>query len=203
MSEFQGSNCIAAVRQARGFTLVELMITIFVAFILLALALPSFRAVIMSNHVTESTNSLLTDLNLARSEAVHRGTLVALINNNGVSSSDWSGGWKVVVDSVFKNDGTFIDASDATLRVNSGVDTSSNYSVKSKVTALSSGTGITPTDGEVIFTAQGNMVPNATSFDFNICRPDSNPAKSKRITIVTSGMITTTTGTSGSPAPGC
>lgn len=203
MSEFQDFHRSGARRPVRGFTLVELMITIFVAFILLALALPSFRAVIMSNHVTETTNALLTDLNLARSEAVHRGTLVALINTNGLSSSDWSGGWKVVADSVFKNDGTFKDTKDAILHVNAGVDTSSNYSIKSKVTAVASGTGITPTDGEVIFTAQGNMVPNATSFDFNICRPDSQPAKSKRITIVTSGMMTTTTGTSGSPAPGC
>jgi type IV fimbrial biogenesis protein FimT len=197
MSEFNGFNRIAGYRPARGFTLVELMITIFVAFILLALALPSFRAVIMSNHVTESTNSLLADLNLARSEAVHRGTQVAVINVAGAGSNNWSGGWKVAADTAF--DGSF--ATD--IRDNPGVDTTSKYSVSSKVTVLSSASGNTPTDGEVIFTATGSLLPKATSYDFNVCRPDSNPAQSKRITIVTSGMITTTTGTSGSPAPGC
>lgn len=203
MSESNDFNRIRAYRPARGFTLIELMITIFVAFVLMAVALPSFRDLLMSNHVTESTNALLTDLNLARSEAVHRGTLVALVNTNGVGSSDWSSGWQVVVDSVFKNDGTFTDANDAVLRISPGVDTASKYSVTSKVTVSGTASGITPTNGVVIFTVQGNMVPKATSFDFNVCRPDSKPAQSKRITIVTSGMITTTTGTSGSPAPGC
>ncbi|MBS0569887.1 MAG: GspH/FimT family pseudopilin [Proteobacteria bacterium] len=190
-------------RCAGGFTLVELMITIIVAFVLVALALPSFRDLIMSNHVTEATNGLLTDLNLARSEAVHRGTLVALVNTNGASSNNWSNGWSVVADSVFKNDGTFVDPADAVLHVAPGVDTASNYSISSKATVAAIGGGITPTDGVVIFTAQGNMVPKATSFDFNVCRPDSQPAKSKRITLVTSGMMTTTVGTGSSPAPGC
>lgn len=197
MSELQGFTRIAAFRQVRGFTLVELMITIFVAFILLALALPSFRAVIISNHVTEATNGLLTDLNLARSEAVHRGTQVALINAAGASSNNWSGGWAVKADTAF--DGSF----STDIRDNPGVDTASKYSVTSKVTVLSGAAGTTPTDGAIIFTAQGNLLPKATSYDFNVCRPDSNPAQSKRITIVTSGMMTTTTGTSGSPAPGC
>ena len=197
MSEFNSFNRIVVCRPVRGFTLVELMITIFVAFILLALGLPSFRDLIMSNHVTETTNALLTDLNLARSEAVHRGTQVAVINAAGDSSNNWSGGWKVAADTAF--DGSF--ATD--IRDNPGVDTASKYSVSSKVTVLSSASGTTPTDGKIIFTSQGNLLPKATSYDFNVCRPDSQPAKSKRITIVTSGMMTTTTGTSGSPAPGC
>jgi type IV fimbrial biogenesis protein FimT len=198
MSEFNGFiNRIGAYRPVRGFTLIELMITIFVAFILLALGLPSFRDVITSNHVTESTNMLLTDLNLARSEAVHRGTQVAVINTAGASSNNWSGGWTVKADTAF--DGTFATE----IRASPGVDTASNYSVSSKVAVLSGASGTTPTDGKIIFTAQGNLLPKATSYDFNVCRPDSKPAKSKRITVVTSGMITTTTGTSGSPAPGC
>jgi len=153
--------------------------------------------VIMANHVTESTNMLLTDLNLARSEAVHRGTQVAVVNAAGDSSNNWSGGWKVAADTAF--DGSFATE----IRINPGVDTASKYSVSSKVTVLSGASGPTPTDGKIIFTAQGNLLPKATSYDFNVCRPDSKPARSKRITVVTSGMITTTTGTSGSPAPGC
>lgn len=180
-----------------GFTLVELMITIFVAAILLVLALPSFRDVIRNNHVTETTNALVADLQLARSEAVHRGTLVAVVSTSG--TSDWSGGWKVEADSGFAADGsTFATL----LRESQGVASADGYSVGTKVTTAS-GSGIAPSDGKVIFTAQGNMIPRVSSFDINVCRPDSKPALSKRITIATSGMISTKVGTSGSPAPNC
>ncbi len=186
---------------AQGFTLVELMITIFVAAILVTLALPSFREVLINNRVTSSTNQLVADLQLARSEAVNRGTLVAVVSNSG--TNDWSGGWQVIADSVFKNDGTFADSADAILRASAGVDTAGNYSVRTKVTTAAAGGTITPTDGTLIFTSRGNLVPNAASFDINVCRPDSQPARSKRISISTAGTITTTIGTGASPAPGC
>ncbi|MBS0439165.1 MAG: GspH/FimT family pseudopilin [Proteobacteria bacterium] len=186
---------------AQGFTLVELMITIFVAAILVTLALPSFREVLINNRVTSSTNQLVADLQLARSEAVNRGTLVAVVSNSG--TNDWSGGWQVIADSVFKNDGTFTDSADAILRASAGVDTAGNYSVRTKVTTAAAGGTITPTDGTLIFTSRGNLVPNAASFDINVCRPDSQPARSKRISISTAGTITTTIGTGASPAPGC
>jgi type IV fimbrial biogenesis protein FimT len=197
MIELRRNNCLDHSR-AGGFTLVELMITIIVAGILVALALPSFRDLILNNHVTETTNQLLVDLNYARSEAVRRGTLVAVISNSG--GNDWSSGWQVEADTGFKNDGTTFAT---VLRTNPGVDSASGYSVGSKVTASGAGTGITPSNDKVIFTAQGNMIPKATSFDINVCRPDSKPTQSKRITIVTSGMITTKLDTTGSPAPSC
>ncbi|MHB8678744.1 MAG: pilus assembly FimT family protein, partial [Rudaea sp.] len=43
MFEHRGLSPVGAYRPAHGFTLIELMITIFIAFILVALALPSFR----------------------------------------------------------------------------------------------------------------------------------------------------------------
>ncbi len=201
MSEHRGLNPACASRAARGFTLVELMITIFVAAILVTLALPSFREVLISNRVTSSTNQLVADLQLARSEAVNRGTLVAVVSNSG--TNDWSGGWQVIADSVFKNDGTFTDSADALLRASPGVNAASNYSVRTKVTTAAAGGTITPSDGALIFTPRGNLVPNAASFDINVCRPDSQPARSKRISISTAGTITTTIGTGASPAPGC
>src|SRR5215469_10905864 len=114
MSTFRGLGLPRVTLLARGFTLVELMITIVVAIILMALALPNFRDLILGSNVTQNTNQLVHDLNLARAEAVSRGTLVAVISNNG--GNDWSGGWTIVADSVFKNDGTFTDAGDAILR---------------------------------------------------------------------------------------
>ncbi|WP_363797871.1 GspH/FimT family pseudopilin [Lysobacter firmicutimachus] len=57
-------------RRAAGFTLIELMVTIGIAAILLALALPSFTESIRSNRVSTATNQLLATINLARTEAL-------------------------------------------------------------------------------------------------------------------------------------
>ncbi len=55
-----------------GFTLVELMVTIFVAAILLAIAVPSFQHITVSSRLTTTANSLVGALNLARMEAIKR-----------------------------------------------------------------------------------------------------------------------------------
>ncbi|QKV57365.1 MAG: GspH/FimT family pseudopilin [Dechloromonas sp.] len=73
-------------KQARGFTLIELLITFMIAAILAALAAPSFTSFIKNNRLTTTTNDLLADLALARSEAAKRGQQVTLcISTNGSS----------------------------------------------------------------------------------------------------------------------
>ena len=60
----------------RGFTLLELMVTIAVLAIIATLGVPSFRELIQNNRVTTQTNELVTALNFARAEAVKRGRTV-------------------------------------------------------------------------------------------------------------------------------
>jgi type IV fimbrial biogenesis protein FimT len=60
----------------RGFTLLELMVTVAVLAILLTVGVPSFRDLIQNNRVTTQTNELVTALNFARAEAVKRGRSV-------------------------------------------------------------------------------------------------------------------------------
>lgn len=193
-----------AARQ-QGFTVIELMITVLIAAILVGIALPSFRGTIINSNVTTLTNALIHDLNTARSEAVRRGTLVAVISNSG--TNNWSSGWYVETDGKFLADGTFtappVPGSDldVVLSSHAAVPTG-GYRVTTAV-GTGAGVGIAPSVGRVIFTAQGNMIPLATSFNINVCRPDSKPNLSKRILLATSGMITTQTDTSASPAPSC
>ena len=59
-------------RFAAGFTLVELMVTIFVAAILMAIAVPSFKNISASSRLTTTANSLVGALHAARMEAVKR-----------------------------------------------------------------------------------------------------------------------------------
>jgi type IV fimbrial biogenesis protein FimT len=89
-----------------GLTLVELLVTIAVGTILLTAAVPSFREVIANNRVATQANTLVTALNLARSEAVRRGVRVAMCKSGSSTSStpgcstvaNWEAGWLVFVD---------------------------------------------------------------------------------------------------------
>ena len=66
-------------KMCRGFTLLELMVTVAVAAILATVAVPGFRDLIQNNRVTTQTNELVSALNFARTEAVKRGRNVAVV----------------------------------------------------------------------------------------------------------------------------
>lgn len=193
-----GRNAYRAAAGSRGVTLIELLITMAVAGVMIAIAIPAFRDLSMNSSVTGTANALVHDLNLARAEAVRRGTLVAVISAAG----GWSNGWSVKADATFAADGTFAAAGDPVINTNSGVKIASGYKVTTAVTTVP-GTGITPTTGLVIFTGQGSLIPQAQKYNINVCHPDAQPTQSKWITIAASGSITTQTDTTASPAPSC
>ena len=60
----------------RGFTLIELMIVVAVLAVILTLAAPSFRDLILMQRLRGVNAQLVTDLSFARSEAISRGTFV-------------------------------------------------------------------------------------------------------------------------------
>jgi len=86
-------------KKYRGFTLIELMITVSVAMVLLVVAVPSLRALLQNNRVGGQANELYTSLNLARSEALKTQRNVYVTALNGATASNEFGpGWKVWVD---------------------------------------------------------------------------------------------------------
>lgn len=61
-----------------GFTLIELMVTIAIMAVIIALVAPSFRRMIEMQRLRSITAQLVTDLQFARSEAVQRNALMRL-----------------------------------------------------------------------------------------------------------------------------
>ena len=93
-------------RRYRGFTLLELMVTVSVASILLSVAVPAFRDAIMDSRLVRDSNQFVASINLARSSAVRfqrTATICASSNYSAAvptcsASTDWSQGWIVWVD---------------------------------------------------------------------------------------------------------
>jgi type IV fimbrial biogenesis protein FimT len=69
-----------------GFTLIELMVTLAVAAILVAMAAPSFRTLLASNRLSTQTNELVGAITFTRSEAVKRGRNVTLCRTDSATA---------------------------------------------------------------------------------------------------------------------
>lgn len=135
---------------SRGFTLVELMVTIAVLAIILAIAVPGFSDLLRANRAQTQVNLLLNSFNLARSEAIKRGAAVRV---SALSGLNWHLGWRVWVDSNGNN--TFNDSE--LLRA---------------FPALSGGDTLTSAEGQVIFSADGRLTGvgagNSNDFAYNV-----------------------------------
>lgn len=73
-------------RRQRGFTLIELLITLSVAAVLIAIAIPNFRILILNNRLTTAANDVVVSINLARIEAIKRNASVQLCSNDATSN---------------------------------------------------------------------------------------------------------------------
>lgn len=94
-------------RGGPGFTLIEAVVVVAIAAILLAVGVPSFSAFLDRSRVTAEVNQLLSDLALARSEAVTRRGRVVLCRSAQPAAADaicagdgtdWGSGWIVFAD---------------------------------------------------------------------------------------------------------
>lgn len=76
-----------------GFTLIELVIVLVIAAILVVVALPSMREMVLNQRIRGTANDLFMDLSYARSEAIKRNATVQLVR----TGADWSQGWTTQV----------------------------------------------------------------------------------------------------------
>jgi type IV fimbrial biogenesis protein FimT len=82
---------------ADGFTLVEVMITLSVAAVLMAIGVPMFRDTIARNRLTEQANDLVAAITIARSQAItanQRITLCRVDSDADDACSGTAGSWE-------------------------------------------------------------------------------------------------------------
>lgn len=83
-------------RRVRGFSAIELVAIVTIVGILLAAGMPSFQSLMQRQRLTTTANALFMAVNLARSEAIQRGTRVDLVPAG--EGRSWNDGWVVFVD---------------------------------------------------------------------------------------------------------
>ncbi len=104
----------------KGFSLVELLVTVFVAAIFVVLAVPSFHSIRQNNQVTAIANYLSSGVILARNEAIKRGITVSVCGasssaqNSCSNSTNWQNGYIIFTDT--NGDGV-LDSGDEIIRV--------------------------------------------------------------------------------------
>lgn len=97
---------VTSFKKTRGFTILELMITLAVVAVLVSVGVPGFRAVIMDNRLVSQANLMVTSISVARSSAVKYQRNATVCSSTDfdaavptcAASTDWSTGWIVWVD---------------------------------------------------------------------------------------------------------
>jgi len=93
-------------RHERAFSLYEALVTLAVVSTVSTIAVPSFQQLTSSQRMTTAVNSMVTALNLARSEAIKRGERATLCpsadghacHSGGADSTAWEGGYLLYID---------------------------------------------------------------------------------------------------------
>lgn len=171
-----------------GLTLIELLIVITLMAILMGIGVPSYRYVTTSNRMATEVNSLLGDLQYARSEAARQGEFVAVCAAQSTSTptcaasttANWQNGWIIFSD--VNNDGT-IQSTEAVLRVRNAFSSSDTFVSN-------------PATGAVTFNRDGFAHLGNASTRFTLHESSATSTYARCLDISQAGMMTTQTNSS-------
>jgi type IV fimbrial biogenesis protein FimT len=85
-------------RQIRGFTLVELLVTIVIGVLLMLVAVPSFVTFQRNAQLSDAVSNYIAAINVSRANAMKQGVDSYLVPKIG---TDWRTGWTVYADTNF------------------------------------------------------------------------------------------------------
>ncbi len=194
-------------RHGAGFSILELMVTITVLSVLLAIAVPSFRGVMRRNSVSSAAGNLMGDLQYARGEAATRHKFVSLCRSTDgktcaadAATTSYEQGWLV-----------YSYDADVDGPNQSFTPTKADHELL-RVGGLQDRVSIEATDGNVMtFGQSGLPMANAgrTNENFVVCiRPNgvtsgpgenSNETPGSQITIGASGSVASSQVAVGAP----
>jgi type IV fimbrial biogenesis protein FimT len=159
----------------RGFTLIELMITLVILGVTVTLATPAMQHVIQGSRLRTETTRLLDAINLARSEAVLRNVAVSLCPSSMADSGvpdcagDFNDGWIVFTN---RNRDRIIDAgSDRIIRAFEAIPP--GYSVTNLA-------GSRPIEELITYLPDGSSRRNMSLL---LCPPNSNRIEPWRVVL--------------------
>jgi len=165
-----------------GFTIIELMLTILLGAILMAVAVPSFRTMIAANRLTTQANDLVSAINYARSESISHNSTVTFCRVNleaSLNCSGSSGAWQFWV-----------------VRNTAGVLRRGNVNLFGGAIALES----TLTNDSVVFTSDGLARTGGaliTDRTFTVCADNIDKDNIRTVTIGAGSRISTARDTGG------
>jgi type IV fimbrial biogenesis protein FimT len=158
-----------------GFTLIELMVTLAVAGILAAIAVPSMTGLLNANRLSGASGEVAATLQLARAEAIRRNARVTVCaSNDGLTCAN-SGTWArwIVI----------------------GADNGTGTNDVIRDQTPSGSVQISGPAAGIVFRPSGIIDAQAT---VTACVPVSNPPQNQRvITVMISGSLTTTSQNGG------
>ncbi|HXO99760.1 MAG TPA: GspH/FimT family pseudopilin [Luteibacter sp.] len=182
----------------RGFTILELMVTVAVMAVLMAIAVPAFRGTMRRSHVSNIVNTMVGDLQFARSEAAMRHKFVSVCRSKD--------GKECVNDGSNYDVGYIVYAYDASVDGPNQTYDSTNASHELlRATPITPDVSIQATDGDVLtFGMTGLPAANGsrTAMEFVFCArqagkttdPGENNSESpgSRVTLGVSGSLINT-----------
>ncbi|MCL1051242.1 GspH/FimT family protein [Shewanella abyssi] len=164
-----------------AFTLIELMVSIAIAAILIAIAVPSFTDFYDNSRSEAASSNIQQSFITARSHAISYGATVSLCPVSSSScGTDWINGYDIFID--VNSDGTFDSSDDQIIR---SIDAfNSNDFIKTSLSTIS-------------FSAEGMVTgsaASASSRQFIYCPSSKTNSNAKGIDVSTSGKISLSTG---------
>lgn len=176
-------------RLSKGFTLVELMVTVAIAAIVLGIAIPSFNSLMLNNRSVALGEDFAMALNFTRAEAVKRKERVSLCaSDDGIScAATWTNGFMVFVDNAPANNSVAPVVPDA-LGVTTILRVWPAQDPDATITVTNNGAAAT----FIRYTSRGVLaqVANAEPFVINAQLDGCSGDSARRITVRLAGAVT-------------